>query len=198
MKIHQKRITFILIFVGVLLILFTYFYPNIKENKFIVKNDIEKDLTDSAEELKENTTFFENLRYEGLFNLDKTFIVQSKKAYIDNKEPDIVHMTDMHVILYLEDGRTVNITSDGGKYNKINYDIFFNKNVYATDGETKIFSEYLEMLGNESTVKIYEDVNINYSTGSSLSADKIEYDFETKYLKVSMFDDKRIKMKVLK
>ena len=198
MKIHQKRITFILIFVGVLLILFTYFYPNIKENKFIVKNDIEKDLTDSAEELKENTTFFENLRYEGLFNLDKTFIVQSEKAYIDNKEPDIVHMTDMHVILYLEDGRTVNITSDGGKYNKINYDIFFNKNVYATDGETKIFSEYLEMLGNESTVKIYEDVNINYSTGSSLSADKIEYDFETKYLKVSMFDDKRIKMKVLK
>ncbi len=198
MKIHQKRITFILIFVGVLLILFTYFYPNIKENKSIVKNDIEKDLTDSAEELKENTTFFENLRYEGLFNLDKTFIVQSEKAYIDNKEPDIVHMTDMHVILYLEDGRTVNITSDGGKYNKINYDIFFNKNVYATDGETKIFSEYLEMLGNESTVKIYEDVNINYSTGSSLSADKIEYDFETKYLKVSMFDDKRIKMKVLK
>tara|TARA_Y100000590_G_scaffold423100_1_gene528547 strand:+ start:1385 stop:1981 length:597 start_codon:yes stop_codon:yes gene_type:complete len=197
-KIHQKRITFILIFVGVLLILFTYFYPNIKENKSIVKNDIEKDLTDSAEELKENTTFFENLRYEGLFNLDKTFIVQSEKAYIDNKEPDIVHMTDMHVILYLEDGRTVNITSDGGKYNKINYDIFFNKNVYATDGETKIFSEYLEMLGNESTVKIYEDVNINYSTGSSLSADKIEYDFETKYLKVSMFDDKRIKMKVLK
>ena len=54
------------------------------------------------------------------------------------------------------------------------------------------------MLGNESAVKIYNDVNINYPTGTSLSADKVEYDFETKYLKISMFDDKRIKMKVFK
>ena len=192
MKKNQKRIQVILLFAGVLLILFTYFYPN------IVKKDIEKDLSELPEELEKNTTFFENLRYEGLFNLDKTFIVKSKKAYIDNEEPDIVHMTDMHVILYLKDGRIVNITSDSGKYNKISYDIFFNKNVYATDGETKIYSQYLEMLGNESAVKIYNDVNINYPTGTSLSADKVEYDFETKYLKVSMFDDKRIKMKVFK
>ena len=192
MKKKQKRIQVILLFAGVLLILFTYFYPN------IVKKDIEKDLSELPEELEKNTTFFENLRYEGLFNLDKTFIVKSKEAYIDNKEPDIVHMTDMHVILYLKDGRIVNITSDSGKYNKISYDIFFNKNVYATDGETKIYSQYLEMLGNESAVKIYNDVNINYPTGTSLRADKVEYDFETKYLKVSMFDDKRIKMKVFK
>ena len=192
MKKNQKRIQVILLFSGVLLILFTYFYPN------IVKKDIEKDLSELPEESEKNTTYFENLRYEGLFNLDKTFIVKSKKAYIDNEEPDIVHMTDMHVILYLKDGRIVNITSDSGKYNKINYDIFFNKNVYATDGETKIYSQYLEMFGNESAVKIYNDVNINYSTGSSLRADKVEYDFETKYLKVSMFDDKRIKMKVFK
>ena len=123
MKKNQKRIQAILLFVGVLLILFTYFYPN------IVKKNIEKDLSELPEELEKNTTFFENLRYEGLFNLDKTFIVKSKKAYIDTKEPDIVHMTDMHVILYLKDGRIVNITSDSGKYNKINYDIFFNKNV---------------------------------------------------------------------
>ena len=194
MKKNQKRIQAILLFAGVLLIVFTYFYPN------IVKKGIEKDLSElpEEEELEKNTTFFENLRYEGLFNLDKTFIVKSKEAYIDNKEPDIVHMTDMHVILYLKDGRIVNITSDSGKYNKISYDIFFNKNVYATDGETKIHSQYLEMLGNESAVKIYNDVNINYSTGTSLTADKVEYDFETKYLKVSMFDDKRIKMKVFK
>ena len=192
MKKNQKRIQAILLFAGVLLIVFTYFYPN------IVKKSIEKDLSELPEELEKNTTFFENLRYEGLFNLDKTFIVKSKKAYIDNEEPDIVHMTDMHVILYLKDGRIVNITSDSGKYNKISYDIFFNKNVYATDGETKIYSQYLEMLGNESTVKIYNDVNINYPTGTSLSADKVEYDFETKYLKVSALKNKRIKMKVFK
>jgi len=196
-KKNQKRLQIILLFIGVILILFTYFYPNL-ENRSIVKKDVEKNLTDTPEEIKEDTTFFENLTYEGLFNLDKTFIVNSKKAYIDNKNPDLVHMANMHVILYLKDGRVVNITSDSGKYNKASYDIFFKENVYATDGETKIYSEYLEMLGNESAVKIYNDVNINYSTGSSLKADKVEYDFETKYLKVSMFDDKQIQMKVLK
>ena len=194
MKENQKRIQAILLFAGVLLIVFTYFYPN------IVKKGIEKDLSElpEEEELEKNTTFFDNLRYEGLVGLDKEFIVKSKKAYIDNEEPDIVHMTDMHCILYLEDGTIVNITSDSGIYFKISYDIFFNDNVLADDGETKIYSQYLEMLGNESTVKIFDDVIINYSNGSSLSADKIEYDFETKYLKVSMFDDKRIKMKVFK
>ena len=105
-------------------------------------------------------------------------------------------MTNMNVTLYLSDGRIVNILSDEGTYNKANYDIFFNKNVRATDGGTKIFSDNLDLLGNESAVKIYNNVGINYLTGSFLKADKVEYDFETKYFKVSMLDDKRIKMKI--
>ena len=44
-------------------------------------------------------------------------------------------------------------------------------------------------------MKVYNDVNLNNAT-SSLQADKIDYNFETKYFKVSMFDDKEIKMKV--
>ena len=49
----------------------------------------------------------------------------------------------------------------------------------------------------ESIVKIYNNVVINYPSGSFLQADKVDYNFETKYFKVSMFNDKRIKMKVL-
>ena len=74
----------------------------------------------------------------------------------------------------------------------------FENNVKATDGETKIFSDNLDLLGNESAVKIYNNVNINYPTGSFLKADNVEYDFGTKHFKISMFDDKRVKMKVLK
>ena len=138
-------------------------------------------------------------RFHGFWTIlrDKNFIVKSEKAYINNDEPDIVYMTNMHVILYLKDGRVVNITADEGKYNKVSYDIFFNKNVAATDEETKIFSDNLDLLGNESAVKIYNNVSIDYPTGSHLRADKVEYDFQTKYFKISMLDDKRIKMKVI-
>ena len=137
------------------------------------------------------------MEYKGLYNFDKPFTVKSEKAYILNEEPDIVYMDNMHVILYLSDGRIVNITSDKGRYNKITYDCFFEKNVKATDGDTEIFAENLDLLATENLVNIYNNVRINYPTGS-LQADKIDYDFETKYFKVSMFNDESVKMKVFK
>ena len=183
---------------GLLLILLTYFYyPYIDKKKFSVQQKT-NEILPSDSDIADNKTFFENLEYQGLYDLDKKFLVKSKKAQINKAEPDIVIMQDMHVILYLSDGRIVNIFSDQGKYNKANYDCFFEKNVRASDGQTKIFSDNLDLLGNESEVKIYNNVNINYPTGSSLSADKVDYDFETKHFKISMFDDKRIKMKIFK
>ena len=101
----------------------------------------------------------------------------------------------MHVTLYLKDGRVVEITSNEGKYNKVTYDCFFEQNVKATDGETNIFADNLDLLATKNNVQIYNNVNLIYPTGSLL-ADKIDYDFETKFFKVSMFDDNSIKMKV--
>ena len=199
MKKKEKKIQVVLLIVGIFLVLFTYFYyPYMSTNKSLVKKDTQEDFPVGSSDTNENTTSFENLVYKGLYDLDKKFIVKSKKAHINNNEPDIVHMNNMHVILYLKDGRLVNIFSDKGKYNKANYDCFFEKNVRATDGETKIFSDNLDLLGNESSVKIYNNVSINYPTGSLLRADIIDYDFEKKNFKVSMFKDKRIKMKIFK
>ena len=197
MKKEQKKIQTFLFIVGVLLILMTYFYYPYK-NKSLVEKNIQEDTPPVSDNLIDKSTSFENLEYKGLYDLDKTFVVKSEKAHINENEPDIVHMTNMHVILYLKDGRVVNILSDKGTYNKANYDCFFEQNVRASDGDTKIFSENLELLGDKSIVKIYNNVVVNYPTGSFLQADNVDYNFETKYFKVSMFDDKRIKMKVFK
>ena len=198
MRKKEKKIQALLLITGIFLILFTYFYyPYVGKNKSVVEKKIQKNLSDISN-TNEDSTLFEDLVYQGLYDLDKKFVVKSKKAHINQDEPDIVIMKNMHVILYLKDGREVNIFSDEGKYNKENYDCFFEKNVRATDGETKIFSDNLDLLGNESSVKIYNNVSINYPTGSLLRADKIDYDFEKKYFKISMFEDKRIKMKIFK
>ena len=152
-------------------------------------------------ELKKNTThdkttFFENVEYKGLYDLNKPFIIQSKEAYILNEEPDIVYMNTMHVILYLNDGRIVNIISNKGSYNKRTYDCFFEDEVKATDGKTNIFADNLDLLATKNFVNIYNNVRLNDPT-ASLQADKIDYDFETKHFKVSMFDDTAIKMKII-
>ena len=56
---------------------------------------------------------------------------------------------------------------------------------------------YSEGGGVRVSVEVYNNVKLDYTTGS-LQADKINYDFETKYFKVSMFTDETIKMKVVK
>ena len=195
MKKKQQNIQIILISIGLLLILITYFYyPYMNKAKLIENQSAKKDL---KRVLKDQSTSFENVQYKGLYDVDKPFTIMSEEAYILDKEPEFVYMTNVHTILYLSNGRIVNIKADKGKYNKVTYDCFFKQNVKATDGETKIFAENLDLLATTSFVKIYKDVTLNYPTGS-LVADKIDYDFETKYFKVSMFDDKTVKIKVTK
>ena len=97
----------------------------------------------------------------------------------------------------LNNGRIVNIVSDKGRYNKTTHDCFFVQNVKATDGSTKIYAENLDLLATENSAEIYNNVNLDYATGYLL-ADRIDYNFETKYFKVSMLDDKAIKMQVIR
>ena len=195
MKKQQQKMQLVLIFIGFFLILLTYFYyPYMEKNKLLkdqsAREDLEKTLEDSP------LTAFENIEYQGLYDLDKPFSVKSEKAHILDEEPDIVYMTNMNVVLYLKDERIVRIISNRGRYNKATYDCFFEEDVRATDGETKIFSENLDLLATENFVKIYNNVKLNHSTGS-FRADKVDYDFETKYFKVSMFDDSVVKIKVI-
>ena len=196
MKKKQQKMQLVLIFIGFFLILLTYFYyPYMEKNKLLKDQSTREDLEKTIEDA--HITAFENIEYQGLYDLDKPFSVKSEKAHILDEEPDIVYMTNMNVVLYLKDERIVRIISNRGRYNKATYDCFFEEDVRATDGETKIFSENLDLLATENFVKIYNNVKLNHSTGS-LRADKIDYDFETKYFKVSMFDDSVVKMKVIR
>ena len=196
MKKKQQKTQLVLISIGLLLILLTYFYyPYMNKDKLLEDQSVQEDLDKTPQDDQVST--FENVEYEGLYDLNKPFSIKSEKAYILDKEPDVVYMINMHVILHLKNERIVNIISDKGKYNKVTHDCFFEENVKATDGETIIFAENLDLLATENFAKAYNNVKLNNSMGF-LIADKIDYDFETKYFKVSMFDDKTVKMKVIR
>ena len=132
-----------------------------------------------------------------LYDLDKSFSVQSEKAYLLDSDPDLVYMTNMHVILHLDNGTVLNIVSNKGTFNKVTYDCFFVDKVKATDGETEILAKNLDLLATKNSIEIYNNVVVNYSTGA-FEADKVKYDFETKSLKASMYNDQAIKMKIFK
>ena len=199
MTSNRKIIQFSLISIGVLLILATYFlYPKIEKNKLLEeKKIVKKDKDEIVIADKNEANIFEHVEYKGIYNIDTPFVINSDKANITKEEPDIVYMTNMSVILHLNDGRTVTITSDRGKYNKVTYDCYFENNVRATDGESLILAENLDLLSNKNTVSVYNDVVLTGNKGS-LKADKINYDLSTRKFNISMFGDKKVKIKLIR
>ena len=193
----QQKIQLTLVSIGVFLILLTYFYyPYMTQNKLqnvqLIEKYLEKTLDDNQ------STTFENVSYEGITSAMQKFSVKSSDAYILSSDPRLVYMKNMRVEIYLNDSRTIVIVSDLGRYNKESHDTWFEKNVVTNDGDTKIFSQNLDLLATENFAKAYNKVKLDHPTGL-LSADQIDYDFETKYFTVKMFsDDKRVKMKVIK
>ncbi len=195
MKRKQQKAQVALISIGLLLILLTYlYYPYMNKNKLQDDQFVQKD---SEKTLNDAQSTFENVKYEGITSAMQRFSVKSESAYILDKNPNLVIMKKMRVELYLKDGRIVTIISDRGKYHKESHDCWFEENVVADDGETKIFANNLDLLATENFVKIYQQVKLIHPTGT-LRADQVDYDFETKYFKVSMFDEKIVKMKVFR
>ena len=193
MKRKQQKAQLVLISIGLLLILLTYlYYPYMNKNKLQDDQFVQKD---SEKTLNDAQSAFENVEYEGITSTMQRFSVKSESAYILDENPNLVFMKKMRVELYLKDCRIVTIISDSGRYHKESHDCWFEENVVADDGETKIFANNLDLLATENFVKIYQQVKLIHPTGT-LQADQVDYDFETKYFKVSMFDEKIVKMKV--
>tara|TARA_B100000315_G_C14506021_1_gene554645 strand:+ start:757 stop:1341 length:585 start_codon:yes stop_codon:yes gene_type:complete len=194
MTYNRKIVQLTLIFIGLFLIFATYFlYPRF--NKKIVEKSIIEDEQVAIDDTKTNT--FKNVEYKGFYNFDNPFSIKSEIAHISVEEPDIIHMTSVKATIVMKDGRLVIITSDKSMYNKITYDCFFEDNVKVTDGETVVFAENLNLLASKDTASIYNSVSITNDKGD-LIADKIDYNFETKYYKISMFNNKRVKAKLIR
>ena len=58
-------------------------------------------------------------------------------------------------------------------------------------------ADNLDLLATEDLAAIYNNVILTNDNGS-LQADKIDYDFETKYYQISMFDDEKVEVKLIK
>ena len=165
----------------------------IEDNKAVTAEDEIINLVEG-----EDANIFENVEYSGIYNANNTFILKSDTAKIFTASPNFVVMKNMHVTLYMDDGRVVVITSDSGTYNKVTYDSFFEKNVKATDGETIILGDNLDLISTEKWAQVYNNVIVKDQSKSFLRADKIHYDFTSELYQVSMFDKGKVKVKLIK
>ena len=195
MTASRTTIQLFLIAVGLLLILITYFlYPKINQKDLFEENKQANSEQTLKNEKEEN--IFQRVEYKGFYEINKPFIVKSEKAIILKEEPNVVYMEKMHVALHMNDGRIITITSDKGRYNKETYDCFFEENVKAFDGKTKVTADNLDLVASNNFASIYNNVSLINNEGS-LVADKINYDFNKKKYHISMFDKKKVNIKII-
>ncbi len=197
MKTSRKLIQTFLVFVGFLIIIVTYLlYPKIEKNRLkgsVVEN--EQSLIKDKDNENQGSKF-EELEFRGFYNFDNPFLIASEEAIISPENSNIVYMTNIKITIEMNDGRTVIILGDNGKYNKATYDCYLENNVIASDGETEILSDNLNLLSSKDSASIYNNVVVNNKNGQ-LKADKVDYNFESKYYKISMFRDERVKIKLI-
>jgi len=195
MKTNRKLIQIFLVSIGFLIIIGTYLlYPKIEKNRLkgsVVEN--EQPLIKDNENVGSK---FEELEFRGFYNFDNPFLIVSEEAIISAENSNIVHMTKMKITIEMNDGRIVTIIGDNGKYNKATYDCYLENNVIASDGRTEILSDNLNLLSSKDSASIYNNVVVNNENGQ-LKADKVDYNFESKYYKISMFKDERVKIKLI-
>ena len=195
MKANRKLIQIFLISIGFLIIIGTYLlYPKIEQNRLkgsVVEN--EKTIVKDSENI---TNKFEELEFRGFYNIDNPFVIISEEATISPENSDMVIMRNVKVTIEMNDNRTIIIYADNGTYIKSSYDIYLRNSVNASDGETEILSDNLNLISSKDSASIYNNVVVNSKNGQ-LTADKIDYNFESKYYKVSMFKDERIKIKLI-
>ena len=170
----------------VIIIISLWFYL-----KYFTKNF--EDLKDipAIEKIDKNqnndSTYINDINYTSMDVRGNKYQITAKLAEIKIENSDVMFLTDVIAFIFIKDKDTVEIISDFGIYNTINYDTIFSENVIVVYPGHKITGEYLDFsfltdLGIFTTNVIYTGEKTN------LFADKIEMNLTTKDTKIFMND----------
>ena len=195
-KSKLSRKTFFQIFLvslGIIIIFFTYFDKN-KKDKSAKKID-EKEIKKEIENEKEGLNTFENITYEGKDTNDNKFIINSDYAEFTSDKQNIIYMKKTLCRFFFKDGTVMKITSDRSIYNSFTNDIEFEQNVKMYYLENRLFSERASFVNSENYL-VVEDQVVGKGPQGNLVADKVNVDLIDKKMKISMYNENKVNIKV--
>ena len=173
------------------LILILFFSSFIIFQKYIKKNKVLSLNQDVDKKIIYNSNIIKDIKYVSKDLKGNEYIIIAKEGEIDLTNSDIIFLTDVTAYIKLEKNlETITITSNYGKYNTLNYDSIFSKNVKIDYIDNVITGEYLDfsMINNLITVSR----NVIYKNLENITkADVIEINTTTKDTKIFMFDNKK-------
>ena len=136
----------------IILIFITYYNFFKKDQK---KTEIKKIQT---EELANNTNIIENVVYQSKDSDGNEYIINAVVGEIDYADSNIIYLTNVKATINLNNSSFIIIKSDFGKYNSINFDTIFSKNVIINYLDNKITGEYLDFSPNRNSMILSRQV----------------------------------------
>ena len=180
---------FVLILFFIIFLLFFFKIDN-KEQKTKIETEI-------LEEKIENSNIIKDVSYNSKDSKGNKYNLKASEGVIDQKENNYIFLTIVKGAINLINYDLIEISSDYGKYNVTNYDTIFSKNVIINYLDNIIKGEYLEFSWDKNLMIISRNVTLK-NNKSSLKADAIEINLQSKDVKIFMYEeDKRINIKSL-
>ena len=189
---RRKTILGITITTFFFFILFFLYFKSNQEEKIVekkiepIKNENQKDLEVKIESF--NT--IEDVSYSAKDIKGNEYFLKANEGTIDQNENNFIFLKYVNATIKLKDYRLIEISSDFGKYNIKNYDTIFSKNVIITYLNNKITGDYLDFSLDKNLKKKKKNV-VMRNEKSSLKADVIEVNIETKDIKMFMYEENK-------
>ena len=186
----KKIIFYIIIF---FLILLTFLFLKNKQTE--QTENTEQNKPSDSEDISYNSNIINNVYYSSKDVRGNEYIIEASKGEIDYNNSNIIYLTEVNGYVKLTNSNDIKITSDFGKYNSVNFDTIFSKNVIIDYQDNNILGEYLDFSIKRSSMIMSREIVYNNSN-NILKADVIEIDLDTKDTKIYMFqDNKKVNIK---
>jgi len=194
---RKKKIITIQLFLfisGALILIYTYFWVNNKQDLSNQKEQVK--INQQSLDPTSNKDIFYNIQYSGIDLSGNRYIIKSKEAENDKENLEFVNMKSVEAIFYFKDNSQLKIFSDRGFYNNKTLDIKFKKNIRAEHNDSRLFSQSAEFSNSKEFIIISDEVEI-FDKRGNIKADKLLFDLKNQTLEVTSFDESLINANVI-
>ena len=176
----------ILILSLIIITLFVYSKYFRKDNNLLSKTVVPPTVIE--EEVVYNSNIIKDINYSSIDLRGNEYILVAKEGEIDLGNSDIIFLTDVTAYIKLvKNSELITITSNYGKYNTINYDTIFSKNVKIDYVDNIITGDYLDFSMMKDLLIISRNV-VYKNLDNTMKADVIKLDTTTKDTKIFMYN----------
>ena len=179
---QKKNILQSILFLIIITIFFGIYFLYKKDQNivFIKENIIENNLDNESNLMKD-------IEYLSKDNNGNQYKIKSNSGQIDNKNPNLILMTDVDATISLSNKQKILIFSKYASYNSKNYETDFYNDVKLYYESHNIQAQNLNLSFENNLVSMSNNI-IYKNLDTNIIADKLEIDFLNKKTKIFMED----------